>query len=320
MAEKDPYKILGVSRSATVDEIKRAYRRLAKENHPDRNPGNDAAEKRFKEIQAAYEVLGDPQRRAQFDQFGAGGPIPDFQGWNVDASQARNPFAGGSFDVGGIDDLSSIFAQFFSRGAGPRTQARGRPHRAPHTRPAPRGADVEVAVELSLRDAILGTKRSVRVQSPGNGTTQNLEVSIPAGVRDGQRIRLREQGQPGPGGRGDLFIRCRLKPDPFFRAEGDDLHLELPVSLLEAVEGAQIDIPTPRGMRTLTIPPGTSSGTRLRMRGEGLPNPRTKTPGHLYVRPRITLPKELDDEARAVLQSLPDAFREKPRSGAPWEG
>ncbi|MHC4091926.1 MAG: DnaJ domain-containing protein, partial [Planctomycetota bacterium] len=207
MKQKDPYEILGVSRTAAPPEIKRAYRRLAKESHPDRNPGNKAAETRFKEVQAAYEVLGDPERRQQYDRFGAGGPPPDFQTWTTGGP---SPFEGVQFDFGG-GDLSSIFEQFFRR---PGT--RGRSRRAAG-RPRPRGADLEHTIDLGFDEAVRGTSREIRLQAAGsNAHTQRIEVRIPAGVADNQRVRVKGKGHEGPGGSGDLMIRCRVRPHPYF--------------------------------------------------------------------------------------------------------
>ncbi|RMF85425.1 MAG: J domain-containing protein, partial [Planctomycetota bacterium] len=207
---RDPYEILGVSRNASADEIKRAYRRLAKQHHPDRNPGDKKAEERFKEVQAAYDVLGDPQRRAEYDRFGAGGPAPDFHRW----AEAPPPGAV-SVDFGDLGDLSSIFEQFF-QGRAPGATRAGRARRT-HRR-APKGGDLEHTVFLTLEEAAAGAKREVVLRTSDDPRdTERIEFRVPPGVTDGQRIRLAGRGQVGPGGRGDLYVICRLQPHPVFR-------------------------------------------------------------------------------------------------------
>lgn len=307
MGTKDPYEILGVSRSATPEEIKRAYRRLAKQYHPDHNPNDKSAERRFKEVQAAYEVLGDPERRAQFDRFGAGGPAPDVHAWST---WQGSPFEDIRVDFGSLGDLTSIFEEFFSRGAGER------PVRRAARRPRERGADLEHSVQLSFEEAARGTVRSLVLES--DGQREHIEVRIPAGVRDGQRIRVRGQGQPGAGGRGDLLIRCQVQPHPYFRREGLDILLDLPLSFAEAVRGARVEIPTLDGPTVLTVPPGTSGGTKLRLRGRGLRDPRSGQVGDMYALVRIRVPKELSPRARELLSELERELGQQPRADVPW--
>ena len=279
MNQKDPYQILGVTRSASQDEIKRTYRRLAKQYHPDRNPGDKSSENKFKEVQAAYEVLGDPERRAQFDQFGAGGPRPDFQSWTSGGS----PFQGVNFDFGNGGDLSSIFEQFFRQ-----PRSRGRSRMSPRQAPQKPGPDLERTVDLSFEEAVQGTTRDVVIASE-TGPAERIQVRIPPGVSHDQRIRVKGKGHPGPGGRGNLMIHCRVKPHPFFKRDGNDLFLDLPLTFAEAACGTKIDIPTLDGVTRLTIPPGTSGGTKLRLRGKGI-NSKT-APGDLYVVTKIAIPK-----------------------------
>ncbi len=311
MNHKDPYDILGVSRSASQDEIKRTYRRLAKQHHPDRNPGNKQAETRFKEVQAAYEVLGDPQRRAQYDRFGAGGPRPDFQSWTT---AGTSPFEGFDFNFGSAGDLSSIFEQFFRRPA-----ARARSRRAASRQPPPRGADLEHTVLLSFEEAARGTSREIRLTASGpKANTERIEFRIPAGVADDQRIRVKGKGHDGPGGRGDLMIRCRVEPHRYFRRDGNDILLDLPLSLTEAVRGAKIEIPTLDGVTRVTVPPGTSGGTKLRLRGKGIHAQRSATPGDLYVITRVVVPKELSARADKLLDELADELKQHPREGLGW--
>jgi len=310
MDHKDPYEILGVPRNASQEEIKRAYRRLAKELHPDRNPGNKTAEKKFKEVQAAYEVLGDPQRRAQFDRFGAGGPTPDFQSW---ATGGVSPFESVSFDFGSLGDLSSIFEQFFRRprGRGPAGRSAQRPTR--------RGADIEHTIELSFEEAARGTSRQINLSpSGGSARAERIEFRIPAGVTDGQRIRVKGKGQEGPGGRGDLMIRCRVRPHPFFRRERNDILLDLPLSVTEAVRGAKIDIPTLDGITRVTVPPGTSGGIKLRLRGKGIHDQRSAATGDMYVVTRVIVPKEISSRARELVDELAKELNQHPRAELSW--
>lgn len=294
MPEKDPYEILGVSRSASADEIKRAYRRLAKEHHPDRNPNNKAAEQRFKEVQAAYEVLGDPQKRAQYDRFGAGGPAPQYQQWAAGAG-AASPFEGVSFGFGG-EDLTSIFEQFFNR-AGGRTARRGR------GRARPRGADLETEIDLTLEEAVRGTERDI-VVTGSTGQREHIRFRVPPGVDHGQRIRVREKGQDGPGGRGDLMIRCHIRPHPYFTRDGHDLSCTVWVSYREAALGTQVEVPTLDGSTLVKVPAGTSGGTKLRLRGRGLRDSRGDKVGDLYAIIRVQVPKELSPRARELLLEL----------------
>jgi len=268
MDQKDPYDILGVARGASQDEVKRAYRRLAKQFHPDRNPGDKSAEPKFKEVQAAYEVLGDAERRAQFDRFGAGGPKPDYRTWTTTAG--GTPFEGVQFDFEGLGDLGSIFEQFFHRPAARRRSGRRSVRRAPV-----RGADLEHAVELTFDEAVRGTARELRLALDGaGGHVQRIEVRFPAGV--------------------------------------------VPLSMSEAVLGAKIDVPTLDGVTRLTIPPGTSGGTRLRLRGKGIRDQRASTAGDMYVIPHIAVPKDVSPRARELLDQLASELGQHPRAGLGW--
>lgn len=310
MNHKDPYKILGVSRSSSRDEIKRTYRRLAKKYHPDRNPDNKDAETKFKEVQAAYEVLGDPKRRAQYDQFGSGGPRPDFQAWT---SGGASPFEGIQFDFGDSGDLSSIFEQFFHRPG-----SRQRSRRASR-RPLSRGANLEHTVELSFEEATRGTSREIRLSTGGpEGKTERIEFHIPAGVADNQRIRVKGKGHEGPGGRGDLMIHCRVKPHPYFRRDGNDILLDLPLSLVEAIRGAKIEIPTLDGITRVTVPSGTSGGTKLRLRGKGIQAQRGSKSGDMYVVTSVVVPKKITPGVSELLDALADELNQNPRQGLGW--
>ncbi len=306
MTAKDPYEVLGVSRNASQEEIKRAYRRLAKKYHPDRNKGDKVAEEKFKEVQAAYEILSDPKKREEYDRFGAGGPTPNFHEW------ARGPHASVHevhFDFGGLDDLASIFEQFFQRPG-----RRGRARRGGVASAGPevwssggggrRGPDLEHEIMLSFDEAARGGKRQVVLQSDPGQRPEKIEVRIPAGVRDGQRIRVRGRGAPGPGGRGDLYLICRISPHPYFRREGLDVYVNVPLSITEATLGTKVDVPTLNGKATVTVPPGTSSGTKLRLRGKGIRDERTGQVGDLYAVVQIAAPKDLTPRARKLLEEL----------------
>lgn len=313
MSSKDPYEILGVSRTADADEIKQAYRRLAKQHHPDRNPGNPQATERFKEVQAAYEVLGDSKRRQQFDQFGAGGPRPDFHHWDAHTTHRHGGDVG--FDFGNLGDLSSIFEQFF---AGTSARGRGRGPGGARAQAAHPGADLEHYVQVTFEEALHGTKREVVLSAPEGGA-ERIEFRVPAGVKNGQKIRVRGKGHHGMGGRGDLIITCTVEPHRFFRREDNDLYVDAPLTIIEAALGAKITVPTLSGSATVSIPPGTASGAKLRLRGHGVPAKNGATAGDLFVVIKIQAPKELTPKARELLESLQTELHEEPRAQIGWD-
>ena len=265
---RDPYEVLGCSRRAGDEDIKRAYRRLAKDLHPDRNRGDAAAERRFKEIGAAYAVLGDPERRARFDR----GEI-DAEG------NERAPFGFGG--RGGGFDPHDIFADLFSGFGG---QSRGR--RA-------RGGDTVHRVTVPFVDAVEGGTTRLQL-----GSGRIVDVRIPAGTHDGARLRLPGKGDAGgPGGLpGDVHVEVRVAAHPHFVREGNDIRLELPITLAEAVRGAKVTVPTVTGPVAIKVPPMTSSGTRLRLRGKGAPDRQTGRRGDQIVRLMIVLPERADPE------------------------
>jgi curved DNA-binding protein len=308
-APRDFYEILGVSRNATQDEIQRAYRKLARTHHPDVNHDPDA-EDRFKEISEAYNVLHDPETRRRYDAFGADfRRVPDDvdpDTWNRAAAGggARGSRAGGGRQAGrgpaadtgftsgfgediNLDDLlGGIFGGRAGRGWGPIP-----------------GADQEAVIELTVEDAYRGTRRSVTLE--GGGETRTLEVTIPAGVTNGQRIRLAGQGGRGTEGAsaGDLYLIVRIAQHPRYRVEGRDLYVELPLAPWEAALGTTVAVETPDGEAKVKVPPGTSSGRRLRLRGRGLPHPRG-THGDLYAEVRIMVPRKLSREERHLFEEL----------------
>lgn len=344
MAERDYYEVLGVPRTATPDQIKSAYRKLAKKYHPDRNPNNKAAEARFKEVQAAYEVLSDAQQRKQYDTFGYTGPRPGGgpHGWRSGPSREhvytwRNGggpdipvenledlfqvFAGqGGFGGGGRGGAESIFEQFFG---GPRGRTgRGRRERAsgPAEAAADTGQDIEHPVTLTFEQAVHGTTLDLQLTPAGGGATETVRVKIPPGVAEGQRVRVRGKGGPSYHGQpaGDLYIVCHVQPHPFFRRMGHDIYLELPLTVTEAVLGTKVEIPTLDGKSVLTVPAGTPSGSKLRLKGQGVRPPGGKAPGDLYAVIRIVPPKALNPRLRELYEQLRMAGEDSPRRGPGW--
>jgi len=284
MARRDPYEVLGVARDADADEIRRAYRALARTHHPDvsKEPG---AEERFKEIGEAHSLLSDPERRAEYDRGGGAGPPPEE--WR----DAAGGFGGPTAYEEGYEDL---FEQLFGRGA--QGGMRGQAVQA-------RGADLEAIVDLTLEEAARGGSRRLTL---GDGTT--LEVTIPKGMIEGQRIRLAGRGRPGigEGPPGDLFLEARILSHDRLRLEGRDLHVDLPVSPADAALGARVDVRTLTGTTRVRVPAGSSSGRRLRLRGQGLPNP-SGPDGDLYATVKIVLPETLSDRETELYEALRDA-------------
>ena len=285
----DPYEILGVPRTATQDDIKKAYRKLAKSLHPDLHPDDAAKQERFKAVSAAHDLLGDPEKRRRFDAGeidASGQERPERQYYHHYAGQD----AGRRYDPGpgfggamGDDDLSDIFAQFF----GGRT---GRPEQGVRGQFRARGQDLRYHLEVDFLDAVNGARRSVTMP---DGRT--IEIAIPAGLKDGQTLQLRGKGGPGAGqgGPGDALVTVSVRPHPIFTRVGDDIEMELPVTFDEAVLGAKVEVPTVSGSVSATIPKGASSGQRLRLRGKGIRHPDSKA-GDQIVRLKIVLPKRID--------------------------
>ena len=350
---KDLYETLGVSKTASPDEIKKAYRKLARQHHPDANPGDAAAEERFKEVQQAYDVLSDPEKRTQYDRFGSangrGGPGGGFN------------FTTQGFDLGDLGDLGDIFSGLFGGRGGAQQQQRGQ-----------RGRDLEVEVNLSFEDSLHGIEtkipveletacrecggsgakpgtapslcpeckgRGVKAESQGlfalsqpcprcrgNGTviedpcpkcratgrerrTKRYTVKIPAGVKDGSRIRLRGKGEAGYGGAeaGDLFVITRVAASKEFTRRGDDLVVEVPVALSQAALGAEVKVPTPDGPVTVKVKPGTVDGTLLRVKGKGAPRLKGSGSGDVLARVKLTVPKKLTKKQRELMEELQKA-------------
>jgi DnaJ-class molecular chaperone len=306
----DPYKELGVSRGASADEIKKAFRKLAKELHPDKNLGNREADERFKRVTAAFDLLGDKDKRAKFDRgeidadgreqfrgFGGGGP---------GRGPGGNPFGQGGARPGGVEDidLDELFGGMFG-GGGRRTGPRGGFSGGAGLS---RGADVKATLEISLEDSISGATRRIQFS---DGRT--LDVTIPKGAADGQTIRLRGQGAPGPSGRseaGDALITLKIAPHPVFSRDGADLTMDLPVALEDAVLGGKIPVRTPEGTVSMTIPKGTSSGKVLRLKGRGAFMEGRR--GDLLAKVMIQLPEVEAPDLIKLAQTLRDVGPFKP--------
>lgn len=294
MAE-DFYQVLGVSRNSSDAELKKAYRKLSRENHPDSKPNDKAAAEKFKQVQEAYTVLSDSEKRQKYDRFGhsafqggRGGGSP-FGGGQVDLSDLFGGGGGGGFDFGDL----------FGGGGGRRaTRAR-------------KGQDVETSIDVPFNTAAQGGSYSLTVNTAGK--PEQITARIPAGVDSGSVIRLSGQGHPGMGGgpNGDLMVKIRVAPHPYFRRDGANLLVDVPISLTEAALGAKVDVPTlSEGLITVTVPAGSASGTRLRLRGKGIINRKTNEPGDLYAIIQIVVPKELDDRSRELLEEFAELHPE----------
>ncbi len=331
--KRDHYDVLGLKRHATESDIKAAYRKLARQFHPDVNKAADAAQK-FAEVQDAYDTLSDAPKRKLYDQFGhAGveGSRAAGNGGGPGAGGARRPhgtytwsnIAGEPFQGEGISDsdLGSIFEEIFGAGSARPSSAGGSPfgsHARARSR-ASKGRDIDAEITIGFLDAVRGGTHTLRIQR--GGSAQSIEVTIPAGITDGTKLRVRGSGSPSAGGSGagDLILAVRVGAHPLFRREGEkqlDLALDLPLTIAEAALGTTITVPTPTKAVELTIPPGSSSGQRLRVRGLGIKTSAGDT-GDLYAVLRIVAPKELSPEDHAALTAMRSRLP-NPRSGTEW--
>jgi curved DNA-binding protein len=309
---RDFYADLGVSRTASQEEIQRAYRKLARKLHPDVNKSPEA-EERFKDVSEAYAVLSDPEQRKRYDAFGADfRRVPedvDPDTWaRTRAGAGVGAGSGGGFEGGfGGVDFEDLFGDVFAR----RRRGPGAGRYGGGWGPMP-GADQEAQVELSVEDAYHGTRRKLTLSGPEG--TRTVEVNIPAGVIDGQRIRLAGQGARGTDGGqpGDLYLVVSIRPDDRYRVEGRNVFTRLPVTPWEAALGTTVALETPGGETKVKVPPGTSSGRRLRLRGRGLPSPRGQ-PGDLYAEVQIMVPPILSDQERRLFEQLAATSTHNPR-------
>ena len=313
MRYKDYYAVMGVDRDATQDEIKRAYRKLARKYHPDVSKEPDA-EARFKELGEAYEVLKDPEKRAAYDGLGAKWqegqdfrPPPD---WNEGFE-----FHGGEFTGATPEDFSDFFDSLFGRGGTGHGFGRStrRTFRA-------RGEDSYAKILIDLEDAYTGKSRAVSLEHTEIGSDgrpsvkqRTLNVRIPKGVRQGQHIRLAGQGSPGIGGGepGDLYLEVEFRPHPYYRVQGNDVFIDLPVAPWEAALGSTVKVRTPSGYVDLTVPPNSANGRKLRLKGRGIPS---RQPGDLFVVLQVALPKADTAKAKAAYEAFRQAFDFKPRA------
>jgi len=324
MAGKDYYQILGVSRNASEKEIKQAYRRLARQYHPDLNPGDKSAEAKFKEINAAYEVLSDPEKRKKYDQFGDQWEYAEQFAKSGGPGRVRWDFSpgGATFEYGDLSDLGDIFSSLFGdSGIGFRMR------RGPQ-----RGQDIESPVEVTLEEAYHGSARVIQLQTAepctacggtgrvgnrvcticngagGKATPKRLEVKIPPGVKDGSKIRIAGEGGPGyaGGSRGDLYLVVKLLPHKLFERKGDDLYTEVSVPLATAVLGGEVRLPTLNGNLALKIPPETQNGKVFRLAGKGMPrfDRGNASYGDMFAKVKVVLPTNLTDEERRLFERL----------------
>jgi molecular chaperone DnaJ len=324
MAGKDYYDILGIKKGASDKEIKQAYRRLARKYHPDVNPGDKSAEAKFKEVNAAYEVLSDAEKRKKYDKYGDKWQYAD-QFEQAQQQQARyGGFTPGGGDTGfhfegDAEGLDSIFEELFGGGRGRSFYRRSQPRR---------GQDLETPIEVTLEEAFSGTNRTISLQMEepcvtchGTGRIQNLpcsvcrgagvvanvkriEVKIPAGVATGSRVRIAGKGQPGAGGSGDLYLRISVRPHPTLERQGDDLHVSVPVPLTVAILGGEVQVPTPKGKLAMKIPAETQNGRVFRLTGQGMPHLGKTTRGDLLAKVNVVLPTKLTEKEKEIFRQL----------------
>ncbi|HUY91896.1 MAG TPA: DnaJ C-terminal domain-containing protein [Pirellulales bacterium] len=317
MAE-DYYKTLGLSRDASQADIDKAYAKLARKYHPDVNPDDKTAKKKFQAVQAAYDVLKDPSKRemynrygSSFEQMGGGGPQPGPQWRAAGAGPGGAEFdfsqLFGGEGAGGFADLFGQFRRGAPGGPGRRGRAAGR---------AP-GADLHSEVQIPFNLAVTGGETHLSISRP-SGQVETLSVKIPKGIEDGKKIRLRGQGEAGAGGaRGDILLTVRVAAHPWFTRRGEHLYVRVPVSLREAAEGATVDVPTPQGTVALRIPPGVSSGKKLRIKGHGVAA-SGKPAGDLFAELQVVLPAKLDEASLEAIRQIDAKHPVHPRRELRW--
>ena len=329
MPDRDYYEVLGVARDATPDAIKKAYRTLARKHHPDVNPGDKSAEAKFKEAQTAYDVLSDAEKRALYDRYGAAG----FEGFAAAGPRAgAAEWAARQAGPGGAGFENFDFSQFFGPGVAgfqhPAEEAEGggifedlisrvRGGKGARRSAGPRpGRSLEAHLTIPFLTAVRGGETSIEVQREDE-RRETLVVKIPPGIESGAKLRLRGQGEPGEKNapRGDLTIHVAVDPHPYFNREGRNLTVEVPVTIAEAALGAKIDAPTLAGPRSLNVPPGTSSGQKLRLRGQGVPASGGKPDGDLFIILKVVVPKKIDDTSKQLIREFADRNPQDPRAG-----
>jgi len=317
MAE-DYYETLGVNRGAPAEDIQSAYRKLARKYHPDLNPDDKQAKEQFQKVQNAFDVLNDSKKREMYDRYGsayesvgAGGPGP--QSWggggggeNFDIN-LEDLFGGGGPGGGGGGGFADLFKNMGQRG-----------QRKPRPAAPQRGSNIEHALTVPFTTAVLGGEAQIAVQR-GDGSNETLQIKIPPGIEDGKKIRLRGQGNPSPNGgpEGDILIKVSAAQHPHFRRKGRRLDVQLPITIAEALDGAKVDVPTPHGTISLSVPPGTSSGSKLRAKGQGVKG-TSGTPGDLFAEVQIVLPQEMEATDKESLQDLLKKYHDDPRADLKW--
>lgn len=324
MAKRDYYEVLGVSRSASADELKKAFRKLAMQFHPDKNPGDKKSEEKFKEINEAYEILSDAQKRQAYDQFGhmgaqggfrpgsnpfegfsrrqSGGPAGGFEGFSYGAEGAEN------FQ----DIFGDIFSDFFTGRGGPKP---GGPSGARQSSKG-RGADLRYTLNISFEEAAAGTEKTISFirQRGGKEETAKLAITVPAGVKAGQRLKLRSEGDapPSGGAPGDLYVIINIQDHSLFKRVENDVHIDLPLTFFDAVFGTAVEIPTLTGKASLKIPPGTPAGQIFRLKGKGFAAVGSTGAGDMLVRVIIDVPRDLNDEQRELLKKFNQGLKPSP--------
>ena len=325
MAE-DLYQVLGVGRDASKTDLQKAYRKLARKYHPDMNPDNREAQEKFKRVQEAYDVLSDPEKREAYNRYGADFEKMRAGGYQPGAAGGGQTFEGVDleqiFGGGGGGGFSDFFEQLMGqqgrgRGGSPFAGGGGDPFGGRRQRPPTRGANVRHELTIPLQTAVLGGKTEFYVHRRSG--PEKLSVSIPPGVDTGSKIRLREKGEPSPNGgpAGDLILNLQVSPHPYFRRSGSNLLLSLPVTLAEAALGAKVDVPTPQGTITLTIPAGSSGGKKLRLKGQGVQSAKDAA-GDLIVELQLVLPKVWDEESAEMIRKLDERHPLEPRKELSW--